>query len=105
MKTTRAFLIAAGLALTLAPSTAQAQVSLTTSSYSQNFNTLPSTSTASVTGGNLNNVNTALNGWYFLETGSGANTTITAATGSGTGGDTYSFGSASNSDRSLGSLQ
>jgi len=41
-------------------------------------------------------------GWYFIETGSSANSTYTAGTGSSSSGDTYSFGSGS--DRALGGL-
>ncbi|MBI5021660.1 MAG: putative Ig domain-containing protein [Ignavibacteriales bacterium] len=62
--------------------------------YTQNFNTLAITGTSS----------TMPMGWMFTETGSNANTTYTAGTGSGTGGDTYSFGSASSTDRALGGL-
>lgn len=93
-----------GLFLLLSP-TAWAQYVLSTETYSQNFNNLPATGSASPTGGNLNAINTSLAGWYFLETGSSGNTTITAGTGSSTSGDTYSFGAASAADRSLGSQQ
>jgi len=44
-------------------------------------------------------------GWYFIETGSSANSTYTAGTGSDNAGDTYSFGIGSGSDRALGGLQ
>ncbi len=82
---------------------AHAQYSLTGTSYTQNFDTLPSSGTASITGGSLANYNAALTGWYFLETGSSANTTMTANNGSSTTGDSYSLGSSS--DRALGGLQ
>jgi len=71
------------------------QISLTGSAYSQDFNTLALTGTSSV----------LPNGWYLLETGSNANTLYTAGSGSGTSGDTYSFGAASSTERALGSLQ
>ena len=58
-----------------------------------------------MTGGNLNNLNTSLNGWYFVETGTGPNTTITSGTGSSGTGDTYSFGATSSTDRALGGVQ
>lgn len=82
-----------------------AQFSLTSATYTQNFNTLPSSGSVSVTGGNLNNYNTSLNGWYFSESSTNANTTITAGNGSSSTGDTYSFGVTGNSDRALGGLQ
>ena len=61
----------------------------------EDFNTLASTGTSS----------TLPAGWALLETGSSANTTYTAGTGSSTTGDTYSFGAAASSDRALGALQ
>ncbi len=42
-------------------------------------------------------------GWRFLETGTGANTTYAASTGSANGGNTYSFGL--DQDRALGGVQ
>jgi uncharacterized protein len=45
------------------------------------------------------------NGWVFAETGTGANATYTAGTGSNNAGDTYSFGATGSSERALGSLQ
>lgn len=62
----------------------------------ENFNSLASTGTS----------NSSLPlGWYILETGSSANTTYAAGTGSDTGGNTYSFGASGSSDRALGGLQ
>ena len=79
-------------------SSVQAQVALTTinQQYTQNFNTLASTGTT--------DVSTLPTGWTFLETGSNANTTYAAGTGSLNTGNTYSFG-VDASDRSLGGLQ
>jgi hypothetical protein len=82
-----------------------AQYSLATSPYTQNFDGLGTATSASVTGGSLNNVSATLNGWYFSELLSSANTTITAGTGSSTTGDTYNFGVAANADRTLGGLR
>lgn len=62
--------------------------------YTQNFNSLASTGTSS----------TLPTDWASLETGTGANSTYTAGTGSGNTGDTYSFGTAAG-DRAFGSLQ
>jgi len=89
----------------LLASSVQAQFSLTTSTYTQNFDGLGTGNSSALTGGHLGLLNSNLNGWYFLETGSGANTAFTAGTGSGTSGDTYSVGTAGGTDRSLGSLQ
>jgi DNA/RNA endonuclease G (NUC1) len=43
-------------------------------------------------------------GWGFAETGTNANGTYTAGTGSSNSGDTYSFGAAGSSERALGGL-
>ena len=60
----------------------------------ENFNTLAITGSSSTTP----------NGWTFLESGTSANITYTAGTGSSTTGDTYSFGAASNPERAFGEL-
>jgi predicted extracellular nuclease len=75
-----------------------AQVSLTTlgSAYTQDFNTLANSGTTNTT---------VPPGWAFLETGTSANTTYAADTGSGNGGNTYSYGAASATDRAFGALQ
>jgi uncharacterized protein len=71
-------------------------ISLTTlgSPYTESFDSLVSSGTSS----------TLPNGWDFLETGTNANTTYTAGTGSGNAGDTYSFGASGNSERAFGTL-
>ena len=76
------------------------QVSLTSlnTAYTQNFDGLANSGTSSTT------LNGTLAGWYILETGSNSNTTYTAGTGSATAGDTYSFGTASSTERALGSI-
>src|SRR5258708_37390484 len=81
------------------------QYSLSGTTYSQNFDGLGTVTSANITGGSLNNINVSLNGWFFVESGSAANTTITAGTGSATTGDSYNFGAAANSNRTLGGLQ
>jgi len=92
--------------LFIAQSFVFSQFSLIVNTYSQNFDGLGTTTSSGVTGGSLNNVNTSLNGWYFLETGSGSpNTEITAGTGSDSQGDTYNFGAIANANRKLGGLQ
>lgn len=62
--------------------------------YTQDFNTLANSGTSS----------TIPNGWDFLESGTNANATYTAGTGSSTTGDTYSFGAAASTERALGGL-
>jgi len=85
-------------------SESNAQFSLTTSTYTQDFDGL-GTAGGSAAGGSLGLLNSNLNGWYFLETGSGANTSFTAGNGSGSTGDTLNVGATGVADRSLGSLQ
>ena len=82
------------LLLLITTSSLSAQTISLTSTYLQDFNTLVSTGTSSV----------VPTGWLFTETGTNANTTYSAGTGSGTAGDSYSFGPASNADRALGGL-
>ncbi|MDE2408457.1 MAG: endonuclease/exonuclease/phosphatase family protein [Xanthomonadaceae bacterium] len=77
------------------PFAAQAQVSLTGGTYSQNFDTLASTGTSS----------SLPAGWLVNETGANANGTYTAGTGSSNSGDSYSFGAAGSTERALGGLR
>jgi uncharacterized protein len=70
-------------------------ISLTGGTYDENFDSLASSGTSSV----------LPIGWIFVETGTGANATYTAGTGSGNTGDTYSFGASGSPERALGSLQ
>ncbi|MFN2531820.1 MAG: DNA/RNA non-specific endonuclease [Pyrinomonadaceae bacterium] len=62
-------------------------------SVTQDFNTLASSGTSSTTPA----------GWGFIESGTAANTTYNAGTGSSNTGDTYSFGNTA--DRALGGLR
>jgi predicted extracellular nuclease len=81
---------------TIAPQGGPAMISLATSgvAYTQNFDTLANTGTSS----------TLPTDWFLSETGTAANTTYTAGTGSLTTGDTYSFGAAASTERALGTL-
>uniref|UniRef100_Q01TW4 LTD domain-containing protein n=1 Tax=Solibacter usitatus (strain Ellin6076) TaxID=234267 RepID=Q01TW4_SOLUE len=91
-----ALLAVLGFALMFS-SHAQAQcISLTASgtAYTQNFDTLANTGTSS----------TVPAGWAFGESGTNANTTYTAGTGSSNAGDTYSFGATGSTERALGTL-
>ncbi len=79
------------------PAQAAGAISLTVfgTSYTQDFNTLANSGTSSI----------VPTGWDFSESGTNANTTYTAGTGSGNAGDTYSFGAASNAERAFGGLR
>ncbi|MEP7136085.1 MAG: ExeM/NucH family extracellular endonuclease [Chloroflexota bacterium] len=67
------------------------------SAYTQDFDTLANTGTAN---------NLAINGWYLNEAGTSSanNGQYNTGTGSGTGGDVYSFGAAASSERAFGTL-
>ena len=62
--------------------------------YNENFDTLAAVTSSSLPVG-----------WELSETGSSANTTYGAGTGSSSTGNTYSFGGATSSDRALGALR
>lgn len=74
-----------------------AQVSFTGTSYTQDFDTLPTQSSGTYTWTFTNN--STLPGWYSTE---GSNSSARASSGSRDGGTLYSFGSNNNSDRALG---
>lgn len=76
-----------------------AQVSLTTinTPYTQDFNTLAAS-------GTTNDLSTLPSGWLMLESGTNANTSYAAGTGSSNTGNTYSFGLTA-ADRAFGGLQ
>jgi methionine-rich copper-binding protein CopC len=76
-------------------SNAQVSITSTSSPYTQNFNTLRATAGTSTT---------LPTGWRLLETGTNANTSYTVDAGSSTTGDTYSYGTGSNTDRAFGTL-
>ncbi len=65
-----------------------------TPSYVQDFDSLASDGTSSV----------LPDGWFMTESGSSANTTYAAGTGSSATGNTYSFGLSGSSERALGGL-
>ena len=76
---------------------AQTPYSLTTTSYTQNFNTLDTT--------NVPSTNLPA-GWSIFESGtsSSVGNNYKGSIGNSNAGDTYSFGSAGNADRALGSV-
>jgi hypothetical protein len=86
--------------LALASLGAQAQASLTTSPYTQNFDGLANT-------GASNAKSTLPTGWDFTETGTSAlaDNLYAADNGAGNGGNVYSYGATSGTDRALGSLR
>lgn len=91
----RAIRVLFGCLLCYVPLNAQVIFSSFSTSYTQNFNTLRSTSGTS---------STLPTGWKILETGSGVNSSYTANNGSSATGDTYSYGTSNNTDRALGAL-
>lgn len=86
------------LALAALDAHAQTAASLTASPYTQSFNTLATT-------GATNAKSTLPTGWDFAETGASADATYAAGTGSGTAGNTYSFGANGSTERAFGSLR
>ena len=75
-------------------------ISLTSGTYTQDFNTL--SNTAASTTNNL-----VINGWLMTESGGGArdNEQYGVDPGSSNTGDTYSYGTAGSTDRALGQLR
>lgn len=63
--------------------------------YTQNFDTLASTGSSTSLPAD----------WVISESGTNANSTYTAGTGSSNAGDTYSFGTTGSTERALGGLQ
>jgi predicted extracellular nuclease len=86
------------MALPMGSAQAAGTVSLTTlgSPYNQDFDTLANSGTANTT---------VPTGWEFSESGTNANTTYRAGTGSDNAGDTYSFGASGNTERAFGGLR
>jgi len=85
------------------PASADTTTSVSISTFgtpvTQNFDSLVSSGTGTLP------ANTPA-GWGFSESGTNANTSYIAGTGSGNAGDTYSFGSAAApADRALGQLR
>lgn len=68
----------------------------TTGSNTQNFNTLPTSGTTTWTD------NSTIANWYSQRTGTG--TSIVADGGTNTGGNLYSYGTGTNTDRALGTI-
>ena len=73
----------------------QVSISSLTTAYTQNFNALRATSGTSTT---------LPTGWRILETGTGANTSYATDAGTNTAGNTYSYGTGTNTERALGML-
>ncbi|MBA4292647.1 hypothetical protein C0431_06710 [bacterium] len=86
-------LIAAPLCLA---TSALAQVSFTGGTYTQNFNSLPSTGSATWTN------NSTLVGWSAITDATASITTVGAGVGTSTTAGLYGFGIASASDRAIG---
>jgi hypothetical protein len=84
--------------LTLQTEEVTAQTSLTTLGvpYTQSFDTLPASGSATWTN------NSTIPGWFHARTGTG--TTIVANDGSSNAGNLYSYGTGTSTDRALGSV-
>jgi uncharacterized repeat protein (TIGR01451 family) len=93
-----AALFAVPLALVAVAAPATAQVALTTldAPYTQSFDALPASGSATWTN------DSTIPGWYTARTGTG--TTIVAGDGGSNAGNLYSFGTGTATDRALGSL-
>lgn len=89
---------AAAIALAFAAAPAAAQIALTAldQPYTQSFDTLPASGSATWVN------NSTVPGWFHARTGSG--TTIVADTGASNAGNLYSYGASGGSDRALGSI-
>jgi len=83
--------------LALVSGGARATVILTAAGtpYTENFDTIANTGTSSALPA----------GWLISESGTNANTTYAADSGSSNAGNTYSYGSVGSTDRALGGLQ
>lgn len=87
---------AAAVLLCVFSASAQVSISALSTPYTEDFNTLINTGSASFVG------NSTIPGWYQERTGTGD--LIVAGTGSSNGGALYSFGDASSTERALGSV-
>jgi hypothetical protein len=72
-----------------------ASITVSNLTYTQDFDTLANSGTGSI----------VPPGFGFAETGTNANTTYTAGTGSSATGDTFSFGAVSSTERAFGGLR
>ncbi len=92
----KSFLLTLSMAFGAGLSESHAAISLVDGViYSQNFNSLASTGTTG---------STLPVDWVFSESGTNANSTYGVGTGSNNAGNTYSFGSTGDTDRSFGGL-
>jgi len=81
--------------MVLSLTSARGQISITSATYFQDFNTLVNTGTSTV----------LPEGWAMNETGTNANTNYTTGNGSITTGDTYSYGTIASAERAFGGLR
>ncbi|HKH48024.1 MAG TPA: ExeM/NucH family extracellular endonuclease [Thermoanaerobaculia bacterium] len=98
LKSLRVLLPVLALLNCLLTAPVRAQVSLTTlgTPYTQSFDSLPATASATWTN------NSTIPGWFHARTGTG--TTIVANNGSSNAGNLYSYGTGTATDRALGSV-
>lgn len=95
--------VVAGFVAVVSSLNAQLIINNLDTAYTQDFDSLASSGSSNAASGGIFD-----SGWFFLESGTNANTTYAAGTGSSTTGNTYSFGVAGTnaaSDRAFGMLQ
>ncbi|MBI1782204.1 MAG: lamin tail domain-containing protein, partial [Sphingobacteriales bacterium] len=93
-------------AIDLSVSGGTATVTTTTvGSLTQDFSTLASSGTSQTLPSVVSTTTPIAYTWAFTESGSNADVNYTAGTGSGTSGDTYSFGATSSNERAFGGLR
>lgn len=85
-----------GILFVAAPAFGQVSITTLGVPYTQNFDTLPTSGSATFTN------NSTIPGWFHARTGTG--TTIVANNGSSNAGNLYSYGTGTDADRALGSL-
>gem|GEM_PF-710659 len=90
------FVLPFALAAFAAPATAQVSLTALDAPYTQAFDGLPASGSATWTN------NSTIPGWYHARTGTG--TTIVANDGSSNAGNLYSYGTGTATDRALGSI-
>ena len=88
--------ILAALAMVSTVDAALPSLADTLASYNQDFNTLPTNGSA--------DFSVLPGGWHVVETGTNANTSLTADSGSLNSGNTYSYGAFGSGERALGLL-
>ena len=99
--------VLAAVGLTAPAAQAVTPIPFDGTTYTQNFDTLPTAAVNSTVTGqpiDVPSTNGTLPGWQYQNTGSGTNSNFLASDGSSNNGAVYSLGPASSGERALGSL-